>query len=244
MPHQLPLEFNFNNDLTFETFVTGSNAELVTLLKNFNNSRESDCLYFWGRPGIGKTHLLQALCQDPSFKDRPIAMIPLNPQKQADPYSPQMLDGLESMSLVCIDDIDLIAGNRDWEDALFHFYNRARDNSTPLVISASVPPAQLSIELSDLKTRLGWGLVLQLQAIKDDEKLEALKIRAWHRGMEISDEVGEYLLRRFSRDMVNLVTLLDNLDRASLTEQRHLTIPFVKQVLEKDSGRQKNTEGD
>lgn len=234
MPHQLPLEFNFNNELTFETFVTGGNAELVSLLKNFSNRREADCLYYWGRPGFGKTHLLQALCQDPSFKDKPVAMIPLDTEMQTDPYSPQMLDGLESMGLVCIDDIDLIAGNRDWENALFHFYNRARDNSTPLVISASVPPAQLSIELSDLKTRLGWGLVLQLQAINDDEKLEALKLRARHRGMEVSDEVGEYLLRRFSRNMPDLVALLDNLDRASLTEQRRLTIPFIKQVLEKD----------
>lgn len=233
MRHQLPLEFKFNNEFTFGSFVAGANAELVEALKNFGSSLDVPIIYFWGRMGTGKTHLLQALCQSPTFDKKPVAMIPLDAKDSSELYAPQILDGLEKMSLVCIDDVHCVAGNADWEKALFHFYNRARDSATPLVMCGSSPPAQLDITLLDLKTRIGWGLVLQIHALSDDEKLQALQMRANIRGIDLSEEVGEYLLRRYSREMTDLFTLLDNLDKASLMEQRRLTVPFIKQFLEK-----------
>ena len=232
MPHQLPLEFKFNNELTFESFVPGENAELVASLKNIGLTNENSIVYFWGQAGVGKTHLLQALCQSASFHNKPVAIIPLGLNDSGETYAPQMLEGLEKMSLVCIDDIHAIAGNADWESALFHFYNRARDLATPLVICGDQPPSQLNIMLQDLKTRLSWGLVLQLHQINDDEKLKALRYRAKNRGIELNNDVGEYLLHRYSRDMRDLIALLDVLDKASLAEQRRLTIPFVKQFVD------------
>jgi len=234
MPHQLPLAFKFNNEFTFDTFVPGTNAELVASLKTIGSTQDFPAVYFWGRSGSGKTHLIQALCQCDLFNTKPVAIIPLDLTDEAEVYAPQMLEGLEKMSLVCIDGIQVIAGNSEWETALFHLYNRAREMKTPLVICGDEPPAQLKIELKDLKTRLGWGLVLQLQPINDEDKLKALRLRAHNRGIELSDEVGEYLLRRHSRQMRDLISLLDILDHASLTEQRRLTIPFVKQFLEDD----------
>lgn len=233
MRHQLPLEFKFNDEFTFSSFVSGANAELIDALKNIGSSIDVPIIYFWGRTGTGKTHLLQALCQSPTFDNKPVAMIPLDPKDGSELYAPQILEGLEKMSLVCIDDVHCVAGNAGWENALFHFYNRARDLATPLVMCGNSPPAQLDIGLQDLKTRIGWGLVLQLNALNDDEKLQALQKRANIRGIELSDDVGEFLLRRYSREMTDLFMLLDDLDKASLMEQRRLTVPFVKQYLEK-----------
>ena len=230
MQHQLPLEFNFNNEYTLSLFIPGINNELLVALKNIKSS-EIPIIYFWGQPGVGKTHLLQALCQSDVFAEQPVALIPLDAKENVESYAPQILEGLEKMSLVCIDDINNVAGNNDWETALFHFYNRARDIKTPLVISGDKPPVQLEISLPDLKTRLGWGLVIQLHGLRDEEKLNALRLRAKHRGIELSDDVGEFLLRRYSREMHDLMALLDVLDKASLTEQRRLTIPFVKQYM-------------
>lgn len=233
MRQQLPLEFKFDNELTFASFATGPNAELLDVLQKLGSSAENPFIYFWGREGIGKTHLLQAICQSPDFDSKPVAMISLGNINEGI-YSPAMLEGLEQMALVCIDDVQSLAGKADWENALFHFYNRARDRSTPLVITGNVPPTQLAIGLNDLKTRLGWGLVVQLHDITDEVKLQVMRQRAKLRGMELSNEVGEFLLRRHSREMSALIHLLDELDRASLTEQRRLTIPFVKQFLEND----------
>jgi DnaA family protein len=114
---------------------------------------------------------------------------------------------------------------------LFHLFNRVRENKTPLLVTASVAPAKLNLQLNDLKSRLGWGLTFQLRSISDDQKIEVLQKRAQHRGMELNAEVGRYLVTRFSRDMGSLVALLETLDNVSLAEQRRLTIPFVKQAI-------------
>lgn len=229
MQHQLPLEFKFNNEYTFDSFVAGPNRELMDALQNLDSMEEAPFVYFWGKPGAGKSHLLQALCQSDSFVNKPVAMIPLH---ESEMYSPEMLEGLETMSLVCVDSVQSVSRIMGWENALFHFYNRAREASTPVVMCGDSPPAQLGISLQDLKTRLGWGLVFQLKEIDDDGKLNAIRHRANIRGIDLNDEVGEYLLRRHSREIGALIALLDRLDKASLAHQRRLTIPFVKQFLD------------
>lgn len=232
MQHQLPLEFTYNNECTFSSFVTGTNRELVDSLVHIRSASDFPFVYFWGKPGTGKSHLLHALCQSEQFHNTPVAMIPLDLVNRDALYSPQMLEGLEKLSLICIDGVQSIAAEREWEHALFHLYNRARDASTPMVVTGDRPPARLPVELADLKTRLAWGIVLELRDINDDDKLLALQIRAKHRGMELNEEVGEFLLRRYSRNMSALAALLDRLDKAGLSEQRRLTVPFVKQILE------------
>jgi DnaA family protein len=85
--------------------------------------------------------------------------------------------------------------------------------------------------LPDLVSRLGWGPVFQLSALTDIEKRGALQLRAHRRGLEMGDEVADYLLKRCPRDMDSLFNLLNRLDHASLAAQRRLTIPFVRQLL-------------
>lgn len=229
MSYQLPLDFEFNNELTFDSFVTGGNAEAVDVLQRLTMELTEPYVYLWGGAATGKSHLLQAVCQSFASLQKPAAMIPLAQHQQ---LAPEILDGLEQLSLVCIDDIDCIAGLAEWEEALFHFFNRMRDSANKLLISGGASPAQQTLRLNDLKSRLAWGLVLQLRSLEDGQKVEALRKRALIRGMELNDEVGQFLLARYSRDMVSLMNLLDVLDEASLREQRRLTVPFVRQYLQ------------
>ena len=232
MQHQLPLDFEFNNELTLESFVAGSNREALNALQNIATEGTGFYVYLWGANGVGKSHLLQAVCQRIASAGDAVALLHLELHEQ---YAPQMLEGLENLALVCIDNIHAIAGSTDWEEALFHLFNRMYDKKTPLVISATNPPAQLDIKLPDLKSRLAWGLVLQLRSLSDEQKITVLQKRAHIRGMELNDEVGRYLLTRYSRDMGSLIDILDILDEASLSEQRRLTIPFVRQQLGKEN---------
>ena len=232
MQQQLPLGFKFNNENTFNTFVSGANAEAVQAIQKLGQEVDEQgvnaYIYIWGGQGVGKSHLLQALCQQYAEQQKPVALLSLAHSSQ---YSPKLLDGLEKLSLVCIDDIQNITANAEWEEALFHFFNRMRDNKIPLLISGSQAPVQLNIKLNDLKSRLGWGLTLQITPLDDEHKLKALQKRASLRGMELNDESGRFLLSRYSRDLNDLFNLLDKLDKASLREQRRLTIPFIKQYL-------------
>lgn len=225
MQQQIPLGFKFNNEATFKTFVVADNAQAVQAIQSLGQEVNEHYIYIWGAQGVGKSHLLQALCQQYAEQHKPVALLDL---ENNDQYSPLMLDGLEKLSLVCIDDIQSVAANAEWEEALFHFFNRMRDHSIPLLISGSQPPAQLDLQLNDLKSRLGWGLTLQIKLLDDTNKLQALQKRASLRGMELSDESGQFLLSRYSRDLIDLFSLLNELDKASLSEQRRLTIPFIK----------------
>ena len=226
MQLQIPLDFTFNNEINFDAFVAGENTVVIMAIQALGQETGERFIYLWGREGSGKSHLLQALCQSYADQHKPVALLAL---QEKDQYSPRILEGLEQLSLVCIDDVQLIAADAEWEEALFHLFNRTHDRNTPLIVTGSTPPAQLTLQLHDLQSRLGWGLILQLKPLSDDQKLVALQHRAASRGLELGNDVGRFLLNRYSRDLRELFALLDKLDHASLSEQRRLTIPFLRQ---------------
>ncbi len=223
MSVQLPLGIQLRDSATFASFYSAQNQHLLAALKGTLET----CVYFWGRAGTGKSHLLQALCHEKAVEGWRVAYLPL-----AEPdLMPAMLEDMDQFDLVCVDDLQDVAGNQDWEIALFHLYNRIQSRAGRLVISANQAPSGLSLELQDLASRLGWGLVFQLQELADEDKQAALQLRAQARGLELGDEVAAYLLRHTPRDMRSLFTLLERLDHASLAAQRKLTIPFVRELV-------------
>ncbi len=219
---QLPLSINLRDDATFENFQTGQNALLISALKTYPQ------VYLWEKSGVGKTHLLEAACHLASQKNLSAAYLSL---KKHACLSPEILEGLEFQTLVCLDDLDQIIGMSEWEVALFHFYNRALTQKSRLIFSASLPLQQLAIQLPDLKSRLQAGLVFQVKPLSDEEKSLVLQSRAHQRGLELSHNIASYLLTRYSRHMPELIHLLDLLDKTTLATQRKLTIPLVKSIL-------------
>ncbi len=226
---QLTLGVRLEDDATFANFYEGDNQQVFSYLKNLPLNGEKSFIYLHGRLGVGRSHLLQACCHRASEQGQTPVYLPLAKQQS---LSPQILEGMETRAVVCLDDIECIAGKRDWEEALFHFYNRLIEiQQTHLIIAGLVPPIQLPLTLADLSSRLSAGIIFQVNPLTDDQKIAALQMRAKIRGLELSAEVGHYLLRRCPRDMHALFSTLEKLDQASLTAQRKLTVPFVKMVL-------------
>lgn len=224
--YQIPLQIKLNDAATFENFLSGGNADVIKILRATNEPY----VFLWSADATGKTHLLQSLCHSQAPGQAiylPLCELAWQPAA--------VLEGLEQFSLVCLDDVHCIAGNADWETAMFHLYNRLREGGGRLCVSSEVSPNQLKLNLADLASRLAWGPVFQLQALEDDEKVMAMQLRARQRGFEMPAEVANYLLKRYPRDLHNLFALLDKLDLASLQAQRRLTIPFVKQWLALES---------
>jgi len=228
MAVQLPLNIKLRDNATFNNYFPGANREAVEYLQLHCGLRDEPCAYLWGGRGTGKTHLLQAACHIVALRDLPTAYIPLS---QADELSPAILEGIAELSLVCVDDVHSVAGDDSWESALFHLYNRMRDAGTHLVVAGDNSPGSLNIRLADLVSRLAWGAVFQIQPLNDEEKLLALQLHASVRGMEMSLDVARFLLHRSRRDMPALYSLLDQLDRVSLSAQRRLTIPFIREFM-------------
>ncbi|MCG8433027.1 MAG: DnaA regulatory inactivator Hda [Gammaproteobacteria bacterium] len=228
MARQLPLGIRLDNGTTFTGFWAGPNAEVHQHLLEYLTHGRSGVIYLWGDSGVGKTHLLQAAGHATAEQARTIAYLPLQKKHQ---FTPEALHGWETLDVVCVDDIENITGDAQWETAVFNLFNAMRENKKLLIVTASSAPAGLDFKLADLRSRLGWDLVLQLKPLNDDGKIAALKLRAEQRGLRLPKQTALYLLNRYQRDMHSLIELFDELDKASLAEQRKLTIPFVKSVL-------------
>lgn len=228
MNKQLALAIKLNNEATLADFNWGNNKLLQQQLNRMLTLKEDRLLYLWGGAGSGKSHLLQASCQAVNLTQSAI-YLPLNLLKE---WGPQTIEGLEEQALVCIDDIDAIAQDSAWEEALFHLYNKIKDlDQSLLIISGNQSPTTLGIKLPDLRSRLSWGLVIQLMELSDEDKINTLKLHALRRGFDLPESVGQFLLNRCSRNMHDLQQLLNRLDDASLAAQRKITIPFVKETL-------------
>jgi len=232
MPEQIPIQFDLKADQSFSSFYIASHQELVQHLTDTASGKGDQQIYLWGKEGLGKSHLLQACCQQAHKLQRSAFYLLL--KNQLPP--PSVLDGLESFDLVCIDNIELCADNSAWELALFNFYNQSRENDQQLIISAHCPPTFLPLELADLKTRMSWGLTLKLQELSDVERIAALTCKARNLGFEISPQVGKFLNKHYSRDIRVLWNLLPKLEQATLIAKRKLTVPFLKQILADEQG--------
>ena len=228
MNRQLALAVQLNDEATLTDFCWGDNALLQQQLQLTLCGDGERFIYLWGIPGSGKSHLLQACCQAASAEPSAI-YLPLNLLKD---LGPEVLEGIDDHTFIGIDDIDAIATDRRWEEALFHLYNRIRDNeNTTLIITGHCPPALSPVCLPDLQSRLSWGLVIQLNELCDHDKINTLKLHAHQRGFDLPTSVGQFLLNRCARNMHDLHALLNRLDEASLIAQRKITIPFVKGIL-------------
>lgn len=223
MSQQLPLGIRLHDDATFDNYYVSENQHVVHNLKQ----QTEPYVFLFGQNGTGKSHLLQAACHETGQKGLPVVYLPLTDTS----LSPAMFEGLESMALIALDDIQEIMGNEEWEYALFNLYNRVRDNGGNMLVSSSLPLTSLKINLADMRSRLSWGPAFQLNSLNDKEKVQALQQRAKNRGLDLSDEVVTYLLKHSPRDMGSLFSLFEKLDKASMVEKRKLTIPFIKDYL-------------
>lgn len=221
---QIPLDLRLRAEATFDNFVVSGNESLLHSLRD----EQERYVYLWGGSASGKSHLLQALCHEAWQGQQAVAYIPLAEPEICDP---EVFAGLEVMDLICIDDVQRVAGHTAWETALFNLFNLVREGNGRLIIAATEAPNQTGIKLPDLVSRLNWGAVFQIQAPRDEDKIAVLQLRAAQLGLELPADIAAYMLKRSPRDMASLFALLHKLDKASLTEQRRLTIPFIRQYL-------------
>jgi DnaA-homolog protein len=223
---QLALGIRLRADAVFESFAPGPNSEVIAALR----TPDSPPLWLWGAHGSGKTHLLQAVC---SAAGDTAAYFPLN---RALALPPEALTGFERSQVLCIDDVDAVAADPVWEEALFRLFNEAAEFRTRLIFAAGVPPVQSPWSLGDWRSRAAACVVYHLRELDDDGRIQALQLRAAQRGLQLPYETSEYLLKRMPRDLKSLLEVLDALDEASLVAQRRLTIPFIRDALEKHAG--------
>ena len=230
---QLALAVQLPDDEVFDSFQSEANKVVVKQLQDFIDGKspldnQPHGFYLFGIGGVGKSHLLHASSAYAAQLGKSSLCLSFSELKL---LSVEMLDGLEQIDLICLDDLHLIAGDDIWQQAVFDLYNRMVEQNKRLLITGNQSAQQLGITLPDLVSRISWGYTEQVKVISDVEKIKALQYRALQRGLILHDDVVKFLLNRLSRDMRSLIKSLDILDKASIREQRKITIPFIKETL-------------
>jgi DnaA family protein len=214
----------------FEDFVAGDNGAVLEALQELV-ANGGHCLFLTGASGSGKTHLLNAACNLAGQRDRQAFYIA--PGRLPEQAAAGLAD-LGHMDLVCVDDIDRCIGHRRWEEALFHCFNRLREEGGSLVVTSSKPLSGLQFSLPDLASRLAWDLRLQLQPLDDLGKAEVMQRWARSHDIRLPPEVQNYLLSRGSRSLAVLLQHLEALRVAALSSKRKITVPLAREVLHAD----------
>lgn len=227
---QLPLQLALADHASFETFASGGNATAVEHVRSLAQGA-ADTLWLWGPASAGKSHLLQAACRAATAVGRRAMYVPLPAE------SPSVLVDLEQVDLLAIDDLHSVAGDLDWERPLFAILNAYLARQGSLLLAAAAPAAQCGFRLPDLASRGAGAVTYRLGQLNDAERAQALRLHAAARGLVLEPAAADFLLKRASRDMAALTTWLAELDRASLTEQRRLTIPFIRDFLARSATR-------
>ncbi|GLS04823.1 DnaA regulatory inactivator Hda [Chitiniphilus shinanonensis] len=212
---QLVLDLQLPAPPSFEGFVRGDNAEPLFMLGEWLAGAEDvRFLYLWGEAGVGKSYLLAAAAaRCGGTVIQPPAALP---------------DTLSGDEALIVDGVDTLGAEQ--QIRLFDHYNTLREGRGRLLASGRLPPMLLPLR-DDLTTRLGWGLVYQLKALSDADKVAALKQRAVALGFDLSDDAAEYLLRHATRDLPALNAVLERANVHALSLRRPVTVPLLREVL-------------
>jgi DnaA family protein len=224
---QLPLGVRLADRAVFASFLAGPNLQAMEHVRELALGAAGGVTWLCGPAGCGKTHLLQAACAAAGESLR-AGYFPL---AELGPLGTGVLDGLPQIECLCLDDLDAVAGELEWERSLFAVYREIEERGGRLIAAATPPPALLSWALPDLASRFAASAVFQLRLLDEVEQRQALRLRAQVRGLDLPEETARWLQRRFPRDMRTLYRLLDTLDEAAIIAQRRLTVPFIRSVL-------------
>jgi len=220
--NQLGLPISLDSKMLLDNFI--ANSELVNLIHQLFQDKKASEIYVYGLTGQGKTHVLQGVVLKALASDKNSIYIDC-----IDSFPEHLIDFIDQLSFISLDNVDLIS--KENQEIFFDLYNRARQAGVVILSSGCSLPSDLGV-MKDLKTRLSLAAVYKLEELNDVLKMNVLDNQMSDRNLTIDSKVYEYLFKNYSRDLKILLSLMDELDIASLQSKRAISIPFVKKHLQ------------
>ena len=225
-PRQLALQIQINERASLKNFfVSKNNNKTIQILKNILLNSNNGVQFIDDLGSNGKSYLLQAICNDFSNSNNSSIYIPM---EEAINLDPSILEGVSELNLICIDDVDLINNRREWEIALFNLINECYEKECFLLLSGSINKLEA---IPDLVSRIKKMETLRLEAINDDELLEATQAISKNLNIEISDKNMNYLINNSKRDIKTIFRTLSQLERESLERKKSIGLNLIKEVI-------------
>ena len=229
-PKQLIFPFQINQKASFDSFFCSpDNQNLITRLADIVSSPDTSELIIHGEEGSGKSFLMQAICNELSSAEKQFAFIPM---KKAFNMGVEIFQNLGSLDAVCIDDLQLILANQDWETALFNLINECQQSNCSLMLSlGGTQPLDESVILPDLLSRIKRMEFIALHAVQDEFFNQAIDFVAQQLDIKIEEAELEFLLKHQTRIFSLLVENIITLDNQAASLKRKITIPLIKETL-------------
>lgn len=224
---QLLLPLQSRQDVALADLPAQAFAPVLSALEQLMSGALTQ-LHVYGEPGSGRSLLLSAVAAEAAHRLGQCILLPL---RQVVFLPADMLQGLESCPLVVLDDIEAVAGWPEWEEGLFNLYNRLQEQGGRLLVSAAMIPADLPLQLPDLRSRLARASVHVLPTPDDAIRQELLQTIAQRRDWQLEPELVRYLIERGPRGLGRFTTMLDKLEQRALREKRGITVPLARAVL-------------
>jgi len=225
---QIALPLSLDRQYSFENFISDRADLIVASLKALIQGDGEAQIGLWGTTASGKTHLLNASAD---YARQKSVVLQIYDAKQLLQCDANEFEGFSHCDVLAIDNLDAIAGNAEWEACFYQVINRCRDGDYRFVFAMAHRPEGLETTLDDFRSRLQWGLMLQLPSSDDIEIRQILRKRAQLIGIELAEDVISYLMTHHARNLATQMAILRRLDGASLSQQRKVTIPLIKQAL-------------
>jgi DnaA family protein len=226
---QIALPLSLDRQYSFENFISDRADLIIASLKALIQGDGEAQIGLWGTTASGKTHLLNASAD---YARQKSVVLQIYDAKQLLQCNANEFEGFSHCDVLAIDNLDAIAGNAEWEACFYQVINRCRDGDYRFVFAMAHRPEDLETTLDDFRSRLQWGLMLQLPSSDDIEIRQILRKRAQLIGIELAEDVISYLMTHHARNLATQMAILQRLDGASLSQQRKVTIPLIKQALQ------------
>ena len=224
-PQQLTFPWSAKPKLIFRDFYT--NKENLNLVNNLKDQEAGDII-IQASSNIGKSHLLQSVCNFYNEIGKTSFYLPI---KKALDYDPSVLDSINKIDLICIDDIDFIAKNDEWERAIFNLINQCQQSTSRIIFSVSGSIDTAEFNLPDLLSRLNKLLKYNVANLDDMDIEAAIDLIIEHNSINIGDKEINYILNHAKRDIAHLKHILFKLDEYSLSTKNKITIPLIKEII-------------
>ena len=223
---QIPLDFKNTKNQSFENFIVETNAPTIDSLKSFVES-SAYIFYVWGESGTGKSHLLNAFINHTIESNKTAVLI-----QPKDLVNREYVSLIVMFDYICIDNSEIISGNKLLEEALFFWINEVKQAQKKIVLASQISNIDDVWQLPDLRSRLASGRTHQLMPLSRQGVLEVFQKQAGQQGINLDEKVIKYLEKNCSMNMTFLNGLLNQLDKATLVHKKQVTIPLIKNILQ------------
>jgi len=234
-----------NPDYSFQNYIEGDCNRLArsagVAVGNNPGGTAFNPLMIYGDSGLGKTHLAQAIGIQvkEQFPDKIVLYV------NANKFQTQFVESIRNnnkndflhfyqmIDVLILDDVQEFAGKEKTQDTFFHIFNHLHQSGKQLILTCDRPPVELQGMEQRLLSRFKWGLLADLQKPDYETRLAILKKKAYNDGIELHDDIFEYLATNITNNIRELEAVLISLYAQSTLNRKEITLELARQMIDK-----------